>query len=99
MTCKDCIHSTVCKSKMFMNNCFLFKDRSKFIELPCKLGDYVYYFDTKGNIYSQTIFQFIYGETGLKCDSNVMFDSELIGKRFFLTKEQAEQALKEREKE
>ena len=78
--------------------CEDFKDRSKFIELPCKLGDKVFYFDTAGRIYKQTIFQFIYGGTGLKLDSDVMFDSELIGKRFFLSREEAEKALKEREK-
>ena len=80
-------------------NCKHFKDRSKFIELPCKLGDDIYYFDSKGNIYKQRIFQFVYGGTGLKVDSDVMFDSDLLGKRFFRTKEEAEQALKEREKE
>ena len=80
-------------------NCAFFEDRSKFIELPCGLGDKVFYFDTAGRIYEQTIFQFIYGGTGLKLDSDVMFDSELIGKRFFLSREEAEQALKEREKE
>lgn len=79
------------------DNCEYFQNRSKFIELPCELGDKVFYFDTAGRIYEQTIFQFIYGGTGLKLDSDVMFDSELIGKRFFLRREDAEQALKERE--
>ncbi|MBQ5399338.1 MAG: hypothetical protein IIU14_07900 [Ruminococcus sp.] len=77
--------------------CQYFKDRSKFIELPCGLGDKVFYFDTAGRIYEQTIFQFIYGGTGLKLDSDVMFDSELIGKRFFLSREEAEKVLKERD--
>lgn len=107
-TCKDCIHYKVCtlatyhtdlktkKCSINPKKCKKFKDRSKFIELPCELGDKVFYFDTAGRIYEQTIFQFIYGGTGLKLDSDVMFDSELIGKRFFLSREEAEQALRER---
>jgi len=111
-TCKDCIHWKACKAlqhtwekiegthyPLIAEKCKIFKDRSKFIELPCKLGDKVFYFDTAGRIYEQTIFQFIYGGTGLKLDSDVMFDSELIGKRFFLRREEAEQALKREERE
>ena len=105
MTCKDCIHYEGCHIAEWFevgkeyaeNSCRFFKDRSKFIELPCKLGDDIYYFDSKGDIFKQRVFQFVYGGTGLKIDSDVMFDSELIGERFFLTKEEAEQALKERE--
>ena len=66
------------------------------MELPCKLGDEVFYFDTAGQIYTSNITQFIYGATGLLLDSDVMFESSLIGKRFFFTREAAEQALKER---
>ena len=111
-TCKDCFHYEPCKAMAYAwrkiegthypliaEKCKIFKDRSKFIELPCKLGDKVFYFDTAGRIYEQTIFQFIYGGTGLKLDSGVMFDSELIGKRFFLSRKEAEQALKECEEE
>lgn len=101
-TCKDCLHLGVCEKykrtdhlEELKDGCIFFKDRSKFIELPCKLGDKVFYFDTAGTIYKQTIFQFIYGGTGLKLDSDVMFDSKLIGNEFFLSYEEAEQALKE----
>lgn len=109
-TCKEnCLCCPVCvrfeayakNPKLNLPNpseCNFFKDRSKIIELPCKLSDKVFYFDTAGTIYKQTIFQFIYGGTGLKLDCGVMFDSKLIGKRFFFTREEAEKALKEREK-
>lgn len=52
MTCKDCYHYNACK---FYNKnlpeeydpiewqCDNFKDKSLIIELPCKVGDYVYY--------------------------------------------------------
>lgn len=97
-TCKDCIHAEVCPDKdNVVRPCYFFKDRSKFVELPCKFSDVIYYFDTSGTIYKTQPFQFIYGGTGLKVDAGIMFDSNLIGKQFFLTKEQAEHALKERE--
>ena len=111
MTCKDCIHLKLCQANYEYEGspvgvdepetakpCGLFKDRSKFIELPCKLGDDIYYFDSKGNIFKQRVFQFVYGGTGLMIDSDVMFDSDLLGERFFCTREEAEQALKERER-
>lgn len=52
MTCKDCIHYDVC-SKLCtvkdMNSftavsgyCTYFKDKSKFVELPCNVGDKYY---------------------------------------------------------
>lgn len=80
------------------NGCINFKDRSKFIELPCGLGDKVFSFDTAGNIYSQTIFRFSFGVYGLMLESDVSFDSDLIGERFFLSRKEAEQALKERKR-
>lgn len=49
MTCKDCIHSKVCEffSYRITSNaeqkCKHFKDLSRFVELPCKLGDFVYF--------------------------------------------------------
>ena len=51
-TCKDCIHFEACKScwccfwenkKMTEDDrCKMFKDKARFIELPCKVGDTVY---------------------------------------------------------
>ena len=79
------------------NECEHFADRSRFVELPIKLGEKIFYFDTAGRIYESTVTQLIYGATGFLIDSDVMFNSNLIGNRFFLTREEAEQALKERE--
>lgn len=46
-TCKECIHYEVCralcKSKEELMPCVVFKYRSHFVELPCKLGDFVYF--------------------------------------------------------
>ena len=88
------------------DDCEHFKDRSRFVELPIKPGEKVFYFDTAGRIYESTVTQMVYGATGFLIDSeqalflidsDVMFNSNLIGERFFLTREEAERALKERE--
>lgn len=58
MTCKDCIHCDVCTQDILATDlhpyidfsvrddveksCDDFKDESKFIELPCSIGDIVY---------------------------------------------------------
>ena len=78
------------------DSCIFYKDRSRFVELPIKPGEKIFYFDTAGNIYESTVTQLVYGATGFLIDSDVMFNSNLIGERFFLTREEAEQALKER---
>lgn len=113
MTCKDCVHYDLCRSCSriqlgwhgnsvhYVENieeiCKDFKDRSRFVELPIKPGEKVFYFDTEGRIYETTVTQLVYGASGFLIDSDVMLNSNLIGKRFFFTREAAEQALKERE--
>ena len=113
-TCKDCIYYDLCRSCSriqlgwhdnsvhYVENieeiCKDFKDRSQFVELPCKLGDTVYYFNSAGEIFSQKVSGFIVNFVGILVDSDVMFDSHLMGDRFFSTREEAERALKEREK-
>ena len=82
--------------------CELFKDRSRFVELPCKVGDTVYVIE-KGKIIEDsvvTLYVAYFGgdeETfqfdGIKTDG---YFSDF-GKTVFLTREAAEQALKERE--
>lgn len=50
MTCKDCIHYEACKflgmnvddTKLRKEFCGCFKDKGRFVELPCKVGDKVY---------------------------------------------------------
>ena len=63
MTCKDCIHYDVCQhsrsaGEYFEINvekfCKLFKDKSRFIELPCKVGDTAYIdLSDKGDYYDE----------------------------------------------
>ena len=80
------------------DDCEHFKDRSRLKELPCNVGDTVYYFNSAGEIFSQKVSGFIVNFVGILVDSDVMFDSHLMGDRFFSTREEAELALKEREK-
>ena len=87
------------KYKRIEQECKNFKDRSRFVELPCKLGDTVYYFNSAGEIFSQKVSGFIVNFVGILVDSDVMFDSHLMGDRFFSTREEAEQALKLKERE
>ena len=104
-TCKDCVHFEVCRGEyaegieqlLACDGCEDFKDRSLFVELPIKPSEKVFYFDTEGRIYETTVTQPVYGASGFLIDSDVVFNSNLIGARFFLTREAAEQALKERE--
>ncbi len=119
MTCKDCIHYEVCAIEVVMNtaingNCKFFKDKSKIIELPCKVGDTIYYI-FKAEIDRNAINGFIVSEpikiteVGTRGFWTSAFPNEhpddmdnfepwdSIGKTVFLTKEEAEQALKKEE--
>ena len=111
-TCKDCIHYKVCCQKTrhvvtgmdfvyrYKYNhiervCKDFKDRSRFVELPC-VGDKVY---EPCRINQFGDYKIVESEIrGFIVDTNgTAFDYELLGERFFLTREEAEQASKERE--
>lgn len=51
MTCKDCINYDVCSTQSVncdrANHCSMFKNKSQYIKFPCKVGDTVYFLDTK----------------------------------------------------
>ena len=88
------------------HECLCFKARSRFVELPCKAGDTVYYITNvngKNKINSAIVDEVaIYksGTIGYDCGvGEIGFSSKSIGKRVFLTQTEAEQALKERESE
>jgi len=93
------------------DECQHYKDRSRFVELPCRVGDTVYfnnvhlrygkviaiYIDASGGMFDLDIFTNIETVAGYEHFINKDYTFEDIGKRLFLTKEAAEQALKERE--
>lgn len=89
-TCEDCIHLEVCcYVDMFLPACDSFKDKSKFIELPCAIGDTVYMINSKIDSYN--------GEEYYTINQAPFRVSilPLIGKVFFLTREEAEKRLEE----
>lgn len=94
MTCKDCIHYDVCYKKpdhfddLSVNGgCIDFADKSRFIELPCKVGDKVWYIH-KEKIYCQSV---------SKRNIYSIATSGKLGHSLFLSREEAGKALKERE--
>lgn len=113
-TCKDCIHWKACKAlqhtwekiegthyPLIAEKCKIFKDRSKFIEFPCKVGDIVY-FIKKGKIIKDSVRDINYTSAWKGFYFNTLVDKwyeEDIGKKIFFTRKEAEQALKECEEE
>lgn len=82
-------------------SCDNFKSKSKLIVLPCSVGDTVWYITGIGRnlIKPAKIKEIIIGEDGIK-DLYVQGDScsfENSFDIFYITKEEAERALKERE--
>ena len=116
--CKDCIHNDVCEARIVAdenyperhytenNNCSNFKDRNKFIELPCKVGDTVYHiqsvFDDSSlkskNVIKPRIIDFISTSSFLAESQGLIISEKDFDKTVFLTREKAEKALEEREK-
>lgn len=82
-------------------NCAFFKDRSKFVEPPCKVGGVFYGIDTYGiNAYS--CYGVGYGYISANKLGFLLFAvgrrEYIFGEDAFLTEEEAEQALRRREK-
>lgn len=110
-TCKDCIHYEACYifehdivayGKNAEKQCIDFKDRSKFIELPCRvnIGDKVWTLDSKDTICTGTVVCIFKDVLGFSIDIGwEICELKNVGKTVFFTKEEAEQALKEREEE
>lgn len=118
-TCRECVHYEVCEDDVELHHdfydclevdgvekhCEYFKPKSRFVELPCEVGQTVYCIPFKNHIYEGTVAQVaierIKGKVmlGFLCYGGMCFDSRDFGKTVFLTKEEAEKALKERENE
>ena len=110
MTCKDCIYNEMCYGTHTDDSpaCCDFKDKSRFIELPCNANDTVYViqdntiiqsciirlkYEQEAENYGKFVRNRIYTVIG-----NVLreFDFSDFGKSVFLTREEAEKALEER---
>lgn len=105
MTCKDCGHYDVCRywgnedeTEDGIPDCPNFKDKARFVELPCKIGMAVYQIDGE-RIYASTIHEITYTTSKvIFVTENIAFDERAINNSIFLTREEAEKAL-ERNKE
>lgn len=112
-TCAECVHVEVCRfkdlpaplsdsyireSECIEKRCGNFKDRAWFVELPCKLGDTIYW-----NLLGKTVEDEIMSITIYKnvirvsLGKGISFDIEDIGRMLFLSREEAELKLRERE--
>lgn len=103
--CKECIHCAVCDFDddeiEYTVLCSFFKDRSQFVELPYKLGDSIYE-PKRHQITEYQIARIVFYDFGLRMELRLMkgllfrveIKQEDISKVVFLTREEAEQALK-----
>ena len=117
--CKNCIKEDVCKVAedfykgpvygMYIEDCDYFKDRNRFVELPCKFLHNCFVLPTINNNFSDITEMKCIGfslthdsyNANLITDKNKLYQPrfEAFGKTVFLTREEAEQALKESEQE
>lgn len=117
MTCKDCMHYDACLSRisfmmdyddindMFIKDiekrCNQFKNKSKYIELPCNIGDKVYHIIREIEITEESIYRIrVYEDNHIAFSAcrkggRIVFRKDEIGKTVFLTKSEAEEKLKE----
>lgn len=101
--CKNCLHYAVCRYALNSKTiywCAYFANKSKVIELPCKVGECCW-FIRNNKIIKTTIEKIVLKEKGLylKLSCNSLYETSCrsIGKTVFFTYEEAEQALKERD--
>ena len=98
-TCKDCLCFGMCLlSSEKAGICEEFKDHSKFIELPCKVGDYLERDDGDGvPLYFEVLgFRFnMLGEISRFVTKNMQPIISHRSIKRILTKEEAEKALEE----
>ena len=116
MKCQDCVHYEVCKEQdaILGENkideivgveklCEYFKPQSRFVELPCEVGQ-TFYGLQETDWYAYECYGFKWGKKR-GTNEDVLFvltiyEMEFIwGEEAFLTEAEAENALKEREKE
>ena len=115
-TCKDCLHFEICKfmyGEEFEQHwppfwtCDRFKDSSRFVELPCKPGDIVFYMNRyRRNVWPMKIISVEINSQGINeygcwCDvpesyTPICFKPIAIGKTVFFTQEEAEAELARR---
>ncbi len=104
--CKECLHNSVCQmwrdqenqdaSSFQLSGCSHFEDRSRFVKLPCKIGDLVW--GIKRWNYGQKAIQGVVNQMYFGEDMRLCICVKNVcrgewGKKVFATKEEAEAAL------
>ena len=76
-TCKECVHNNICNLQHIEKYCDHFKDRSRFVELPCKIGDIVYFGYYLPTIKQYKIYEWIVGKISfINYHLGYLFDSD-----------------------
>ena len=116
--CSDCLHFSLCDYNTDVSNtpiklysdegaekCSFFKDKARYIEPPCKIGDAVYTIKTLTDgkftrvvSYGKPVYRISVDKYGmfLTTEYGHVLSCDDFGKTVFLTREEAEQALKEK---
>lgn len=112
-TCNDCLYAEMCNDHLCygftFEGCTQCKDRSRFVELPCKVGDTVYFADDAIMLPAE-VDTIRIREDGIFCEwvqwdrsyetaevwDTGEFKPDDIGKTVFLTREEAEAELARR---
>lgn len=108
MYCKDCLSFGVCRyasgSRLLEKEpCADFMDIDKWVKLPCKVGTTIYrvqeYFND-ATLHSEKRVKVCVAESASAdstwTDDSVILSNNCFGKTWFLTREEAERALKDR---
>lgn len=115
MTCKDCYYSEICsalggvfnkKDETNATKCKFFKDQSRIIELPCKVGDKLYQLYTMEGTamdpfvsdFTETVERIGFATKNVMGGWNV-YTTEDFNKTVFLDKEKALEAKEKYKKE
>lgn len=113
MTCENCIHYDVCEAlevgnglaKVHPIHCGYFKDKSRYIELPCKVGDEIFFLHESDEGEPYCIYEGVVQSLSVHSDDIYIYALYKNGLTFwhtvgdgfgFLTREEAEKALAER---
>ena len=108
MICENCLYNKNCQFLLKPINgeverCAAFEDKSEWVHLPCKVGDIVYCFapcfDTDHHPKLKVVEKEIIELKTIATVFGLNFDIDSIGKTIFLTREEAEKALKDMRKD
>lgn len=100
-TCECCIHYEICKTShpiiVCMGGvCGFYEDKARFIKLPCKVGDKIWLVHSCcGSKWVENYNVLKVGITVEGIITDVGYDFKDIGKTVFLSRKEAEKALKE----